>query len=472
MKTRDSILTILAAAGALLIVVMLGRADRVLAQTPSGPPSLDPVGRLAAAIDRGAVTLEFRPGTGYLRSLLDRLDVAVDSQVLVFSKTSFQQALISPRAPRAVFFNDTVAVGAVQNGEVIELAAVDPDQGLLFYTLSTRPSDTPRFERRGVQCAFCHLPGNHGAPGLVVTSVLPDRDGVPFFSGSFFSTTDHRTPFDQRWGGWYVSGTHGSQTHLGNAVAPDPDRPVELDQSASLNVTSLAGRFDATNYLSPTSDIVSLMTLEHQAGMLNRILGVKAQHERSQRSVTTPNAARDLDRAIDEMVAYMVFADEAPLREPVAGVSPFSRTFPERGPRDARGRSLRDFDLRTRLFQYPLSFMIYSEAFDHLPPTLRERVYRRLYDVLTGVDTRDMFAAVSADRRRCALEILLETKTGLPDYWQASPSAPLSRIRAAPGRTGACRAARHAAPAGAPWLPGVGRRTCALVGDGAGRTGD
>src|SRR6185503_6823571 len=277
-------------------------------------------------------------------SLLDRLDVSVDSQVLVFSKTSFQQALISPRAPRAVFFNDTVAVGSVQGGEVFELASVDPVEGLAFYTMTAQQAETPRFERRGTQCVFCHLPGNHGAPGLVVTSVIPNQDGVPFFGGSFFSSTDHRTPFEQRWGGWYVTGTHGSQPHMGNAVAPDPDLPIELDLSASQNLTTLEGRFDLTNYLSPFSDIVALMTLEHQAGMTNRIFGLRAHYERAQRSVMTDRAARALDAAVDDLVAYMIFANEAPLREPVTGVSGFSRTFPERGPRDARGRSLREFD--------------------------------------------------------------------------------------------------------------------------------
>jgi hypothetical protein len=178
-------------------------------------------------------------------SLLDRLGVNVDSQVLVFSKTSFQQRWISPRAPRAVFFNDKVAVGAVQGGDVLELMSLDPSQGFIFYTLTARKSETPRFEQRGVECVFCHLPGNHGAPGLVVASVIPDAHGIPFFTGGFFGTTDHRTPFEQRWGGWYVTGTHGSQTHLGNAVAPDPDRPADLDQSASGNVLTLAGKFDA-----------------------------------------------------------------------------------------------------------------------------------------------------------------------------------------------------------------------------------
>jgi hypothetical protein len=411
---------LLAVAVFVSIAVALARDDRALAQASTRPMLNDPVARLSRQLERGDLSLDFRPGSGYLRSVLDRLDVNVDSQVLVFSKTSFQQPLISPRAPRAIFFNDNVAIGSVQGGDVLELMSLDPSQGFIFYTLGARRSDAPRFEPRGVECVFCHLPGNHGAAGLVVASVIPDPQGMPFFTGSFFGTTDHRTPFEQRWGGWYVTGTHGSQTHMGNAVAPDPDRPVDLDQSASGNVISLTGRFDAANYLTSTSDLVALMTLEHQAGVTNRILGLSRQYERSQRGWGSDSLARALDDAIDGLVGHMLFVDEAPLREPVTGVSTFTNTFPNRGPRDGRGRSLRDFDLRTRLFRYRLSYMIYSEAFDGMPARLQERVYQRLYDVLIGNDTRDKFAALSADERRTTPEILLETKASLPAYWQPS----------------------------------------------------
>jgi hypothetical protein len=403
-----------------VLALALARDETALAQSADRPALNDPIGRLQQQLERGEVSLNFRPGSGYLQSLLDRLDVTVDSQLLVFSKTSFQQRLISPRAPRAVFFNDQVAVGSVQGGDVLELMSLDPRQGFIFYTLDARQSDAPRFEKRGVECAFCHLPGNHGAPGLVVASVIPDAQGTPFFTGSFFATTDQRTPLDRRWGGWYVTGTHGSQTHMGNAVAPDPDHPVDLDQSANGNVITLAGKFDAASYLATTSDIVALMTLEHQAGVTNRILGLSRLYERSQRGWGTDGPERILDDAIDDLVGHLLFVDEAPLREAVAGVSTFTTTFAARGPRDSRGRSLRDFDLRTRLFRYHLSYMVYSEAFDAMPARLLERVLRRLHDVLIGNDTRDRFAGLSPEDRRTTLDIVRETKAGLPAYWQPS----------------------------------------------------
>jgi hypothetical protein len=392
----------------------------LFAQSQGGPTPDDPVARLGRRIERGEAKLEFQPETGYLRSLLDQLDVRADSQVLVFSKTSFQQQLISPQAPRAVFFNDQVAVGSVQKGDVYELVAVDPSQGLNFYTLSAKESETPTFQRRGTECAFCHAPGNGGIPGWVVTSVLPNAEGTPFFSGAFFKPTDHRTPFEDRWGGWYVTGTHGSMKHLGNAVAPDPDRPADLDQTGSQNVTSLKGRFDATHYLSPGSDIVALMTLEHQTGMSNMLMRLTFQYARAQRSSMTDSTVKSLDAAIDDVVAYMLFVDEAPLREPVRGSSTFAASFSARGPKDRLGRSLRDYDLQTHLFRYPLTYLVYSEQFDALPPGLLRRVYERLHEVLTGADTRERFRSVSADTRRDILQILLDTKPNLPDSWRAT----------------------------------------------------
>src|SRR4051794_40730668 len=195
---RGSGLVALALAAFAAGATTAARPPALLAQAAPRPAE-DPVARLGRRIESGETTLEYRADSGYLRSLLERLDIRVDSQVLVFSKTSFQQRLISPQAPRAVFFNDSAAVGSVQNGDVFELVGLDPKEGLKFYTLNVHETPTPRFERRGVECAFCHAPGNGGVPGWVVTSVIPSADGTPFFTGAFFKQTDHRTPFEDRW---------------------------------------------------------------------------------------------------------------------------------------------------------------------------------------------------------------------------------------------------------------------------------
>src|SRR6185295_4553889 len=129
-----------------------------------------------------------------------------------------------------------------------------------------------------------------------------------------------------------------------------------------------------------------------------------------------------LDADIDDLVGYMLFVDEAPLVEPVKGVSSFTLTFPQRGPRDRRGRSVREFDLQTRLFRYPLSYMVYSDLFDRLPAPVSERVYRRLYDVLSVGQNGGKYARLSAADRQAVLEILIDTKPNLPEYWMKSSS--------------------------------------------------
>ncbi len=84
------------------------------------------------------------------------------------------------------------------------------------------------------------------------------------------------------------------------------------------------------------------------------------------------------------------------------------------------GRSLRDFDLHKRLFRYPLSYMIYSAAFDAMPEQARSRVYQRLYEVLSGKDQSAPFAHLSPTDRAAILAIVRDTKTGLPKYWLAA----------------------------------------------------
>ena len=377
-------------------------------------PLDDAISRLQRRLDNGEVKLAYEPNHGgYLGSLLKALRVNVDSQMLVFSKTSFQATKISPKAPRALYFNDELEVGSVHGGDVLEFIAFDRKQGVNFYTLDVAKSAAPSFVHRNEECLACHLiPGTLNVPGLVVSSVIATPQGSPRFPGAGV-IVDSRTPIDTRWGGWYVTGNTGSLQHRGNAVAPFPDRPDMLDLHDTQNLTSLSGRFDTSGYLVPSSDIVALMTLEHQTRMTNLITRIGWE-------VRTGEAQSRLDFVTGELVSYMLFVGEAKIYEPIEGVSSFTKTFAERGPRDRQGRSLRDFDLHKRLFRFPLSYMIYSEAFDSLPDIAKDRIYRRLYDVLSGADQSKTFESVTAADRQAILEILRDTKPELPAYWKTA----------------------------------------------------
>ena len=390
--------------------------DHPAIQYAQQPPN-DAVTRLAKRVERGEVKLDYSPEFGYLPALLRQFGLNIDSQVLVFSKTSFQATKIGPRAPRALYFGDDVMMGYVQTGDVLEFAALDPKQGFNFYTLDIAKADKPEFVRRDT-CLQCHQGlSTLGVPGILVSSVYPGPDGMPAFRGNAM-ISDHRTPLDQRWGGWYVTGM--SQTHMGNAVAHNPSQPQLLDTRGAQNLTSLDKRFDTSKYLAPTSDIVALMALEHQTRMTNLMTRIGWDTRIAMQEGKLDDSARDrIDGEIEDMVAYMLFADETRLSEPIQGVSTFAKTFAERGPRDHQGRSLRDFDLQKRMFRYPLSYMIYSAAFDNMPDLVRERVYQRLYEILTGKVQSPAYARLTAEDRKAILEIVRDTKPNLPGYWAA-----------------------------------------------------
>lgn len=397
------------------------------------PPN-DSVARLQRRLDRGEATLTFQEPHGYLLSVLRQLKIPLSSQALVFSKTSSQQPLIGPATPRALYFNDSDYVGWVPGGNVLEVAVVDPSQGTMFYTLEQRGVTQPKFVRRE-ECIQCHAsPKTAGVPGLLLRSVFPAADGTPQFQfGSF--DVDQTTPLKERWGGWYVTGTHGSQRHMGNVWLKDKDHPGRLDPESGANVTSLTGRFDVSAYPTPHSDLVALMILAHQTRLHDLITRVNwetrlALHERDSANQAPgvsgddlPDATRRrIGNAVEILLRGMLFSDETRLEAPVRGTSAFATEFAALGPKDTAGRSLRDLDLNRRMFRYPCSYLIYSEAFDALPEPALGYFYRRLWEVLTGKNTNqdkdDAFENLTKPDRAAILSILRQTKANLPSYWQ------------------------------------------------------
>jgi len=372
----------------------------------------DAVARLNRKLQSGEARLEFEEGTGYLKGLLAALDIPVESQVAVFSGTSLQARIINARNPRTIFFNDSTAVGWMAGG-LIEVASLDPKQGANFYLLPQQTTPPLRQLARDTRCLACHYStATLGVPGFLVRSIPSSANGMIMpWLGNY--TTDHRSPLAERWGGWYVTGRGGR--HLGNAPITDRSlQDVRIDD-ANLNVTSLTGRFDAQRYLSPHSDIVALLVFDHQMRMMNLLtrLGWEARILEDEGG----NGAA-LNDVVSETVDYMLFVDEAVL-EGARGTSGFAERFGALGPRDRKGRSLRDLDLQHRLFRYPCSYMIYSEAFDALPQTARNAVYSRLLEVLSGEDTSAKYTHLSPSDRLAILEILRETKKGLPGAFSA-----------------------------------------------------
>ncbi|MEO1615679.1 MAG: hypothetical protein AAFV88_07530 [Planctomycetota bacterium] len=398
----------------------------------------DPVARLAEKVHRGEIKLEHDADFGYLKSVLKALEIPESSQALVFSKTSLQLHRISPRRPRALYFNDDVYVGFCQRGDVLEFASTDAKQGATFYTLSQDEAESPRFVRDKGGCLTCHASSRtQGVPGYLVRSVFPDAAGRPKLgSGSF--TTDHTSEFKERWGGWYVTGEHGDMRHMGNTICKGDEYTFDRDLGA--NQSDLSKHFRTQSYLSPHSDVVALMVLEHQTQMHNAISAANyetrlALHQSYQMNAllerpdgfVSESAGRRISSSADRVLRYLLFCDEFQLTDRVRGNTSFAEDFQQRGKRDSRGRSLREFDLETRLFKYPCSFLIHSEAFAAMPDEVRQLVLKRLVRILRGEDESKPYSHLDAQTRREIAEILRETLPEFAAEWSRGFASILTR---------------------------------------------
>ena len=390
----------------------------------STAPLNNAVSEVNARLRDGRALLTFEGRSGYLRSALAVLDIPIDSQALVFSQTSFQRKRISETNPRALFFTDRVALGWVRDAEIIEVAAQDEKEGMVFYTLDQRPAERPEF-RRVLTCLACHMAGDTlGVPGMLMFSTTTSP-GARVAAKSVM--TDHRSPIEDRWGGWYVTGGSGSIRHRGNeaeTIAARSDRSLTSPES----LESMSGVFDSEGYPSMSSDIAALLVLSHQIHMTNLLTRAGWEARAADPTLHAPfvaapgedaRIAQMMSGIAAEVVDYLLFVDEAPLADRIRGSSDFGRRFSAAGPRDAKGRSLHELDLSRRMMKYPCSYLIYSAAFDALTPAAKDPIYRRMWTVLSGEETSARYrTALSLADRQAIVEILKDTKRDLPTYFQ------------------------------------------------------
>jgi hypothetical protein len=417
---RSRLLTGFAACAFAASIVAAQRQDAFVASRDdaaiqySKGPTTDRVSELNRKIQSGATRLAFDGATGYLRATLDALNVPVESQVALFSQNSSQAELIGLKNPRMLYFNDAVAVGYVRGGKLLEIAAHDPRQGVIFYALAQTAAGVPRFTRDD-NCLACHLSWTTlGVPGLFVFSMQTLPADKNAYASGFAS--DHRTSFDTRWGGWYLTGSLGSIRHIGNKPISTAST-TDAVKAEVHELKSLEGQFDLTGYLSPHSDVAALMVLEHQTHMTNLITRLGWESRLAAHEGKAPDIPR-IREAAEDLADYMLFAYEVPLQNKIRGSSGFSEKFAARGPIDSKGRSLRQLDLDRRLMRYPCSYMIYSDAFGALPDTAKSLVYHRLWQVLSGQDKSTRHAQLSPADRQAIVEILRDTKKDLPDYFK------------------------------------------------------
>ncbi len=370
----------------------------------SGSELDNPISTLQQKLDAGRVSLK-HDGTrrGFLLDLLAALDIPLSSQTLVFSKTALNPKIVGPDQPRAVYFNDETYVGWVPDAEAIEVATIDPQKGAVFFLLDQAEDRPARLERNS-RCLACHAGRTTlQVPGVLARSFLTDEAGKPVAG---YSRVTHETELEKRWGGWYVTGTHGKQAHNGNVIGREGRDRLRRDPLHAGNVTDLSPMFDVARYPTVHSDIVAHLVLNHQTHGQNLIARVSFEERLGRRS-----------DAEDRLLRYLVFADEAPLSSPVRGTSGFRREFEASGKADKSGRSLRQMDLSTRLFRWRLSYLVETRQFRELPSAVRTRLLQRLHTALTGAGEPDLVRHMPPEERRAIIEILKATRPELTRGW-------------------------------------------------------
>jgi hypothetical protein len=392
----------------------------------------DAVSRLQARLDKRELAISGREQEA-VRQILRELKVPEASQMLVFSKTSVQRVRISPQNPRAIYFNDDCYVGWVPGG-LVEVAAMDPKLGPIFYTIDPmeRGSAVQRF-RRDSNCLSCHAANfTRDIPGVFARSVFAEATGSPIFNAGS-EVVDHTTPFEQRWGGWYVTGKHGAGRHRGNAFADDSGENVTLDMERGANLMDLRKFIEPSNYPVPTSDIVALMVFEHQLTVHSaltranheclRMLAYQRGLQESFKEKFTDEPAYDSVKSVfrnsaQAVLDVLLYKDEAPL--PAGGIEgsqAFRESFEKTGKQAADSRSLRQLDLNKRLAKYRCSHLIHSSQFHALPKPLLKLISQRLHRVLTEPEAEKRYAYLETDERKEIAAILKETEPELTAAW-------------------------------------------------------
>jgi hypothetical protein len=368
----------------------------------------DRFSRLKADLAAGRRTLETSGELALLQSLLRELEVPVASQTLVFSVTSLQKPLISPRRPRALYFNDDTYVGYVPGGR-IEVIATDPQLGCTFYIFDRFTGSGVPSASRSSECMNCHAPAYiDNVPGLMIESVVP---GITGGGEKAFRRrqSGHAVPLDLRFGGWHVTGAgKGWPRTWGNLL-------IEYRNGQAIERPIAIGElFDREQYLLSTSDLLPQLVQEHQVGFVNRALQA-AYRARELVSAKPDDLEAQLAELAKPVVRYLLFAEEVPLPAPVAGDPGFKAAFlANRRRATSTGLALKDFDLRTRLFRHRCSYMIYTPTFQGLPAPLKLAILRQLNRALAETPLSPEYAYLPPAEKRAIRTILTETVPGFP----------------------------------------------------------
>jgi len=350
--------------------------------------------------------------SGYLEDFLKAFNIPVESQVLVFSKTSLQANKINPTNPRAIYFNDDIYVAWVPGSKLLEISVPSPHVGTNFYSLLSR-QNAPELKRETHRCLRCHGDTfTREIPGLFVRSVFPDSSGEPIYRAGT-ELVNANTPIENRWGGWLVTGS--TFPHRGNKLFSDAQDGARLLKEFGLSDIPELG------YPIRRSDVVALLILDHQTHAHTLIANLaietrKAIHEQKimdeilqrEEMISASTQSRIKSQA-DRLIKYLFFSKEAELPKVQLRRSQFAKKFQSNRPSDTQGKSLYDLRMNGRMFEFPLSYIVYSRAFNELPELATEYLWQEIERILKSSPNTNGYEHLSQDDKRNIEAILSAT---------------------------------------------------------------
>ena len=308
-----------------------------------------------------------------------------------------------------------VPAGVVPGGRV-EVSAIDPEMGAMFYVYERFTPGRIPVPERSTRCFACHAgTATNYVPGLIAESVLVSMAGS---SLQTFRRDEqgHQIPLETRFGGWLLTGKHNLTKHEANVAGQsDAGKITRFDASP--------GRFsDLSLHLRQTSDILPHLVHEHQLGFENRLfqLSYLLRHYRSEgKGRLTPDAEKEIDAKCAELARYILFADESALpAKGIEGDPDFIRDFQAKKITTGSGHSLKDFDLKTRLFKYRCTYMLYTDSWKEAPRDIKDKVYLHMAQGLKETGTPKDMSHLPVSERLAIRAILKETLPGLPAWWR------------------------------------------------------
>jgi hypothetical protein len=375
-------------------------------------PTTDPYSRLVKTLAAKNEKLpHVAEHNGYLEGLLQALGIDLSSQILVFSKSSLKQRYISPQTPRMMFFTDEVYVTFAPGSRSLEVAAMDPVLGPVFFDVSQDVKAEVPFKQETDRCLRCHdtysMTGG-GVPRFMLSTVIAGADGN-IVSHELSEITEQSTPIGERWGGWYVTGMSGKQIHRGNFIVKDVAVLSKRPWQGEINQQSLDKFVDLAAYPRKTSDIVALLVLQHQVTVQNALVRLNYESRKLLAGNSKTNDD-ELQALVKPLLEVMFMTDEPPLADAVQGTSGYQQWFEQRGPATKDGKSLRQFDLRTHTFRYRLSYLIYSDAVAALADRVKQLLFADISKVLAGDAALLDGKSLPLDERQAIRDILQATK--------------------------------------------------------------